>query len=258
MLVNILQTFDFAGRRYLVGGNPDVDTAIARQWIADGKASADTDTRQDNAVDMAALAASGIYPVLRYAWASRPAASSLPVGTEIMVTDIGPQHNRFVTDGAYWRPVGMVPLLFQATEVTKTDADTATQTVFSYTVKAGLLAPGCSLYCEGQLTANAVVAVNKNLNFTLGGISAGGYQVGTTLKDTRFDLRIKALSDTTYDSWSPGSANSYAASGGTGYVSNSRPLSTSDLTFAATMNWATAGTGTNTLTFRPFKLWLVP
>lgn len=59
MLVNLLQTFDFAGRRYLVGDNPDVDPAIARKWITDGLASADVDMRQDNAVDTAALAASG-------------------------------------------------------------------------------------------------------------------------------------------------------------------------------------------------------
>lgn len=259
MLVNILQTFDDAnGKRHLVGDNVDVDPVIARRWIADGMASSDVDGRQDNAVDAAALAASGIYPVPQYAWASRPAASSLPVGSRIQVTDVGPQHNEFVTDGSYWRPLGMVPLLFQATEITKTDADTATQTVFSYTVKAGLLAPGCSLYCEGQMSTNAVVAVNKNLNFTLGGVSAGGYLVGTTLKDMRFDLRTKALTDNTFDSWSPGSANSYAASGGAGYVSGSRPLSSSDLTLTATMNWATAGSGSNTLTFRPFKLWLVP
>lgn len=59
MLVNILQTFDFAGRRYLVGDNPDADPALARKWIADGFATADIDQRQDNAVDPAALAASG-------------------------------------------------------------------------------------------------------------------------------------------------------------------------------------------------------
>lgn len=63
MLVNLLQTFDFAGRRYLVGDNPDVDPAIARKWIMDGLATADTDQRQDNAVDTAALAASG-FPIV--------------------------------------------------------------------------------------------------------------------------------------------------------------------------------------------------
>lgn len=60
MLVNILQTFDDAnGKRRLVGDNVDVDPVIARRWIADGMASSDADGRQDNAVDAAALAASG-------------------------------------------------------------------------------------------------------------------------------------------------------------------------------------------------------
>lgn len=60
MLVNILQTFDDANsKRHLVGDNVDVDPVIARRWIADGMASSDVDGRQDNAVDVAALAASG-------------------------------------------------------------------------------------------------------------------------------------------------------------------------------------------------------
>ena len=59
MLVNILQSFDFGNKRYLPGDNPDVDPAIASRWVADGLATADTDQRQDNAVDAAALAASG-------------------------------------------------------------------------------------------------------------------------------------------------------------------------------------------------------
>jgi len=49
MLVNILQTFDDAnGKRRFAGENPDVDPAIARQWIADGRAAADTDNTQNS------------------------------------------------------------------------------------------------------------------------------------------------------------------------------------------------------------------
>jgi hypothetical protein len=40
MLVDILQNFDFGGRRYLIGDNPDVDPQIAKQWIGEGKAAA--------------------------------------------------------------------------------------------------------------------------------------------------------------------------------------------------------------------------
>lgn len=48
MLVNILQTFDDAnGKRRYAGENPDVDPAIARKWIADGRATSDPDNVED-------------------------------------------------------------------------------------------------------------------------------------------------------------------------------------------------------------------
>lgn len=47
MLVNILIDFDEGPRRYLKGENPDVDPQVARRWIADGKATADTDGAQN-------------------------------------------------------------------------------------------------------------------------------------------------------------------------------------------------------------------
>lgn len=42
MLVNLLTTFDTPDRRWFQGENPDVDPSIARQWIANGWAVADT------------------------------------------------------------------------------------------------------------------------------------------------------------------------------------------------------------------------
>lgn len=47
MLVRITQTFETGNRRWIKGENPDVDPQIARQWIADGYAVADTDGTQD-------------------------------------------------------------------------------------------------------------------------------------------------------------------------------------------------------------------
>lgn len=47
MLVNISQNFDFNGRRYLTGENPDVDPQIGSRWIAEGKATLDTDGVQN-------------------------------------------------------------------------------------------------------------------------------------------------------------------------------------------------------------------
>jgi hypothetical protein len=55
MLVNIAQTFDFNGRRWITGENPDVDRAIALRWIAEGKATADTDGVQDGGASAAAV-----------------------------------------------------------------------------------------------------------------------------------------------------------------------------------------------------------
>jgi hypothetical protein len=43
MLVNITQTFDFGPKRYYAGDNPDVAEDLGRRWIADGKATLDTD-----------------------------------------------------------------------------------------------------------------------------------------------------------------------------------------------------------------------
>lgn len=47
MLVNILQTFDWGPRRYFPGENPDVAEDVGRKWIAEGKATPDTDNVPD-------------------------------------------------------------------------------------------------------------------------------------------------------------------------------------------------------------------
>ncbi len=43
MLVNITEHFIESGREWQVGQNPDVPREVAAMWIADGKATADTD-----------------------------------------------------------------------------------------------------------------------------------------------------------------------------------------------------------------------
>lgn len=47
MLVNIIQVFDFGPRRFLTGENVDVDPQIATRWVAEGKATIDTDGVQN-------------------------------------------------------------------------------------------------------------------------------------------------------------------------------------------------------------------
>lgn len=71
MLVNITQTFDYAGRRWFAGENPDVDAQIARVWIAEGKATADADNSQAGpngltASQVAAVQAIGLNGVLLF------------------------------------------------------------------------------------------------------------------------------------------------------------------------------------------------
>lgn len=91
MLVNILQTFDDAnGKRRFAGENPDVDPAIARQWIADGRAAADTDNTEGALV----------FPDLPTLIAAYPASSN--AGKSAMAGPI-----MYVGDGAAWLPVSL-------------------------------------------------------------------------------------------------------------------------------------------------------
>ena len=56
-------------------------------------------------------------PMLAYyrgPWAGRPAASALPVGAQIIITDVGGAASRWYTDGAFWRPVNNSILLAQS------------------------------------------------------------------------------------------------------------------------------------------------
>ena len=152
----------------------------------------------------------------------------------------------------------MVPLLTQLTSITKTDSDTANQTAFSYTAPSGLITPGCSLYGRFEFSTNAVVAVAKNMTLSLGGIGAGTFQMNTTSMDYRGDFQIMAIDASNAKAWWPGTFAPYGnGSTGAAYTNVARDFTTA-LSLVGTINWATAGSGTNTLTFRPFKLWLIP
>lgn len=48
MLVNITEYFIESGREWRIGENPDVPSEVAARWIADGKATADTDGARDS------------------------------------------------------------------------------------------------------------------------------------------------------------------------------------------------------------------
>ena len=62
MLVNITEYFIESGREWRVGQNPDVPREVAAMWIADGKATADTDgVRNQSPVSKAGNRQHGIY-----------------------------------------------------------------------------------------------------------------------------------------------------------------------------------------------------
>jgi hypothetical protein len=190
-----------------------------------------------------------------YAWAARPGSAT--VGARIMITDIGPQWAEFIWDGAYWRPTGVTPLLFQATEIPKTDADTVKQTAFAYTIPAGLMAPGTSLRGPFKISASAVGGGVKYMEFLLGGIGAGSFGLQATNLDLQGEFRLTAIDAGNYECWWPGNGTTYGESPGAAHVAGARNFSTA-LTLQGNIQWGTAGTGTRTLTFRPFKLFLFP
>lgn len=87
------------------------------------------------------------------AWASRPAANAVPVGTEIQVTDYGNQ--KWVSDGTYWRPAQGRILLAQKSADGSAFLASLTNTTsgeFAITkpvIKAGMVIPNSRIKIEG-------------------------------------------------------------------------------------------------------------
>jgi hypothetical protein len=191
-----------------------------------------------------------------YTWATRPAANSVPSGTIITITDIAAQPHQRISDGTYWRPMGIVPLLSQLTQVTKTDADTNYQQVWSYTIPAGSFCPpGTSIHIQGFYGANVVGGVTKTMQFLLGGIGTGDYTIDGASLQNRY-YQIINLVNPGWESWWPGNSPQFGQ-GGAQSATNSMDMSISR-TLLAQMKWNTAGAGTNTLTANSVKVWLVP
>jgi hypothetical protein len=191
-----------------------------------------------------------------YTWANRPSASATGSGTIITITDIAAQPHQRISDGTYWRPMGTVPLLSQLTPVTKTDADTNTQQVFSFTLPAGNFAPpGASIKTEIMWGTEAVVAVTKTLDFQVGGLGGGTYQMNGTSQSHRL-IQTFNITSSGYISWWPGSSAVF------GNAASSRNTISIDFatarTIVCTVKWETSGAGTHTITVDPLKLWLEP
>lgn len=190
-----------------------------------------------------------------FLWANLPAAAANP-GAEATVTDVGLQRFKVVSDGTYWRAMNAVPLLSQLVDVTVTDASTNPQTCFAFTVPGKLLAPGARLHLTFELGTNASIAVNRVLNVSMGGNGAGQFILSSGAQDARADMYLQAYSQALYRAWYPGGPGSFGQGGGS-LVSQAIDLTTPQ-TYSAAMNFATAGSGANTLTFRSMKLTLEP
>ena len=86
-----------------------------------------------------------------YTWAGKPAAGSYPVGQSVFITDVGGWNGTthsgsfWFSNGTLWRPVSGV-LMLAASVASVASTNTASeQTLYSYTLQGGVMAPGDSL-----------------------------------------------------------------------------------------------------------------
>lgn len=115
-------------------------------------------------------------PMNGYTWATRPAASSVPVGTEIIVTDIAANGGltRLYSDGTYWRLYQ--PLRVSASGVaipyTGINGDTG---IVSYTLPGGLMTPNGVLTIRASLSTSAWTSGTNGFRFNFGGAQSHVY-----------------------------------------------------------------------------------
>jgi len=186
-----------------------------------------------------------------YTWANRPTTAG--VGDTILVSDVGTAPGSYMNwTGTVWRPRSPVVFYNQFTEVTKTDADTAYQTIATFEMPAGLMSPGMSL--SGWIIVSG--PGNRDVRVTWGGVVLLGQVIPAGSVDFRGLIDIMAISATTACGWNPGGA------GVVGQQSAAYTSGSVDHSIAQTINiemrYNTAGAGSQTLTARPFKLMLVP
>jgi len=99
------------------------------------------------------LRAMGVSGVPSSTWAAKPAATALPVGAEILVTDIGPLGTKFYTTGTEWVPVGgRIRLSRVCADATESTNSTSEIKTYGILVPAGLLAVGCEIQVAHEWT----------------------------------------------------------------------------------------------------------
>lgn len=160
-----------------------------------------------------------------YTWASRPNASSVPVGTVIMISDLS--YQQFVSDGTYWRPAqGRVQIYAKVTESLATPLAVLSATgIFALPggapkIPAGMIIPQmkvcvCTQYRKYGTAASA--SVNSKLG-TTGGFSdqyiCGGSIANNNLGDMKangFAFFGNATNRYTTGSWQPENSGTYGA-----------------------------------------------
>lgn len=203
------------------------------------------------AADTAAGALRGVPFLGTFTWALRPVSAT--VGDTILVSDVGPAPGSYMTwTGSVWRPISSVVFYNQFTEVTKTDLDTAYQTIATFTIPAGLMSPGMSL--QGWIIVSG--PGNRDVRVTWGGVTLLGQVIPSGSVDFRGLIDVMAITSSTACGWNPGGAG-VVGQQSAAYASGSVDHSIAQ-TVTVDMRYNTAGVGSQTITARALKLMLIP
>ena len=158
-------------------------------------------------------------------WANRPAANSVPIGTEFVATDYANQ--KFISDGTYWRPAqGRVQIYAKVTESLATPLAVLSATgIFALPggapkIPAGMIIPQmkvgvCTQYRKYGTAASA--SVNSKLGTT--GTFTDQYICGGSIANNNFgDMKSSgfaffgnATNRHTSGGWQPENSGSYGA-----------------------------------------------
>ncbi len=109
-----------------------------------------------------------------YTLATRPSAAAVPVGTRIFVTDAGAYGHWFISNGAYWNPIGEY-LLYSKTAAESSHTGTTNETLIrSIPIPALTLRNNGTI--RGQITWSFTnSADDKVLRVRLGGIAGTAF-----------------------------------------------------------------------------------
>ncbi len=108
---------------------------------------------------LTAAQAAAVAPVYIGAWSSRPAASAVAVGAQMVITDVGVGGRSYWwSDGTYWRPVNGRVLLFQGIGSLASPISTLTLNLTAqrftlpggYTIPGGLIVPGSRIFAAAK------------------------------------------------------------------------------------------------------------